>query len=61
MGQNGDRPIIKLAYAIAQLEALKTWGRSSFYLITPKHLFNRKMKIKTVLILNYLKTLDIIS
>ena len=45
-GQNGVRAIFYIAYATLPLQTYKTLGRSSLYLIPPRHLFNRKMTFK---------------
>ena len=45
-GQNGVRAIFYIAYATLQLQTFPTRGRSTFYLIPSRHLFNRKMTFK---------------
>ena len=45
-GQNGVRAIFYIAYATLQLQTFPTLGRSTFYLIPSRHLFNRKMTFK---------------
>ena len=38
--------ISNIAYATLQLQTFPTRGRSTFYLIPSRHLFNRKMTFK---------------
>ena len=45
-GQNGPVTISNIAYATLQLQTFPTLGRSTFYLIPSRHLFNRKMTFK---------------
>ena len=45
-GQNGPVKLSNIAYATLQLQTFPTLGRSTFYLIPSRHLFNRKMTFK---------------
>ena len=45
-GQNGPVKVSNIAYATLQLQTFPTLGRSTFYLIPSRHLFNRKMTFK---------------
>ena len=45
-GSKWARKISNIAYATLQLQTFPTLGRSTFYLIPSRHLFNRKMTFK---------------